>query len=123
MMLCPADPQRIHRWPLFSALVGVEAGDVLDRQVFDRLLSHPQGMFKGVPEACARHWLVNLSGSATTQGAGESGAVRKLGELSGMLQSLMETHREIDGIWLGDMRKQQPLVSAWLRSRSDKQEY
>lgn len=123
MMLCPADPQRIHRWPLFSALVGIEAGDVLDRQVFDRLLSHPQGMFKGVPAVCARHWLVNLCGSATTQGAGESGAVRKLGELSGMLQSLMETHREIDGIWLGDMRKQQPLVSAWLRSRSDKQEY
>ncbi len=107
-MLRPADPQRIHRWPLFSALGEVAAGALLDQCVFDRLLSHPQGILKGVPERAGRHWLIN--GNCHDQALVE------------MLQSLAGAHDELDGVWLGNMRQEHPFTRAWLRRRSDEQE-
>ena len=102
-LMRPADPERIHRWPLFSALAGVEAGEVLGPRVFDCLLSHPLGIFKNVPAHAERHWLVN--------GGHHDEA------LIGMLQSLMHMHGELDGLWLGNMRRQEPFTMAWLRRR------
>ncbi len=107
-LMRPADPECIHRWPLFSALAGIEAGDLLDARVFDRLLSHPQGVFKNVPAHAERHWLVNSS--------------RQDEVLIDMLQSLADAHGELDGLWLGDMRQQKPFTMALLRKRNDEQE-
>ena len=102
-LMRPADPERIHRWPLFSALAGVEAGEVLGPRVFDCLLSHPQVIFKNVPAHAERHWLVNGG--------------RHDEALICMLQSLVDSHGELDGLWLGDMGRQEPFTMAWLRRR------
>lgn len=55
----PADPQQIHRWAIFSALTGIGAGEILDQRVFDTLIAHPEGMFKGTPPQARRVWLIN----------------------------------------------------------------
>ena len=108
-LLRPADPARIHRWTHFAELTGVGDGDILDEQVFDRLLVHPQGMFKNTPVDAARHWLVN------TERLDDAA-------LLAMLQSLAYSHSELDGLWLGDMRKEQPFTHAYLRTNNNNQE-
>jgi probable selenium-dependent hydroxylase accessory protein YqeC len=107
-LLQPADPDCIHRWPLFSALAGIKVGDVVDKSVLEKLLNHPQGIFKNVPEHAHRHWLIN--GGHHDQ------------ELIDMLHLLAGANSELDGVWLGDMRRQQPFKMAWLRERIDEQE-
>lgn len=102
-LLRPADPQCIHRWTHFAELTGVGDGDILDEKVFDRLLAHPQGMFKNTPVGAARHWLVNTERSDDAT-------------LLAMLQSLIYAHSELDGLWLGDMRNDQPFTHAFLRT-------
>ena len=104
-MLRAAEPQRIHRWPLFSALGEVAAGALLDQRVFDRLLDHPQGIFKGAPESAERHWLIN--GNCHDPALVE------------MLHFLASAHDELDGVWLGNMRQERPFTRAWLRRRDE----
>ena len=108
-LLCPADPARIHRWTHFSALTGVRNGDILDEQVFDRLLVHPQGMFKNTPVGSERHWLVNTHRSDDAN-------------LLAMFQSLIYAHSELDGLWLGNMSNPRPFTHAYLRTNKNNQE-
>ncbi|WP_052282585.1 selenium cofactor biosynthesis protein YqeC [Kluyvera genomosp. 1] len=52
-------PASVHRWPLFSCVTGAAEGERLTWPVLQRLVSHPQGAFKGAPKGCRRIALFN----------------------------------------------------------------
>ena len=99
---CPANPANIHRWPQFSAITGLCAGDPINQTALGRLLAHPEGMFKNAPAQAARHWLVN------TQGALDASVPALLGQL-------VHDHRSLDGGWIGNMQRLSPFSHAWVR--------
>jgi probable selenium-dependent hydroxylase accessory protein YqeC len=103
----PAQPASIHRWPIFAALTGAKEGDMLDAAVFERLLAHPQGMFKNTPSGALRHWLINghFTGNATENPA-----------TLAMLESIKLADSGLDGLWLGDMRSPSPFTHAWVHT-------
>jgi probable selenium-dependent hydroxylase accessory protein YqeC len=103
---CPANPADIHRWPLFAAITGLCAGDPIDQAALGRLVAHPEGMFKNAPAQAARHWLVNSQGALHAS-------------VPAMLAQLAHDHPELDGIWIGDMRKFSPFSHAWVRRSGD----
>jgi probable selenium-dependent hydroxylase accessory protein YqeC len=103
---CPANPANIHRWPQFAAITGLYAGDPIDQAALDRLVAHPEGMFKNAPAHAARHWLVNNQGALDVS-------------VPAMLAQLAQDHPELDGIWIGDMRKFSPFSHAWVRRSGD----
>lgn len=108
VLMRPAEAASIHRWPLFSALTGINEGDLLDAAVFECLLGHPQGMFKNTPAGALRQWLINghsPPGPATMA----------------MLESI--ELGALDGLWLGDMRRANPLTHAWVRTNRMQKDY
>lgn len=110
-LLHPAQPAGIHRWPIFAALTGIKEGEILDAAVFERLLTHPQGMFKNTPSGARRHWLINghSAGDGTSNHAGNSATLA-------MLESIKLADVTLDGLWLGDMRNPNPFTRAWVRN-------
>ena len=102
-LLRPAQASGIHRWAEFTALTGVREGDLLDESVFDHLLSDPAGMFKNTPSEARRHWLINAHSTGDA-------------EVFSVLESLMKSHPELDGFWLGNMRNPNPFTRAWVRN-------
>lgn len=52
-------PASIHRWPFFSRITGAMPDETLSLAMLCRLIQHPQGAFKNVPEGCRRIWLLN----------------------------------------------------------------
>ena len=88
----PADPQQIHRWAIFSALTGVEAGEILDHRVFDTLISHPEGMFKGTPSQARRVWLINQVSHCDNQ-------------LAARWQTLLRPELTLSAIWFGAVQE------------------
>ncbi len=106
-ILRPAQPASIHRWPIFSRLTGIKAGEILDAAVFEGLLRHPQGMFKSTPAGALRHWLIN--DPSARDSAGRSAILA-------MLESLRLADPALDGLWLGDMSRPSPFTYAWVRT-------
>ena len=106
-LLSPAQPACIHRWPIFAALTGVKEGEILDAAVFERLLSHPQGMFKNTPPEARRHWLINAHSTGN--------ATKKAATLA-MLESIKLADSGLHGLWLGNMRNPNPFTHAWIRT-------
>ena len=101
VLMRPAQAASVHRWPLFSALTGIAEGDILDAAVFECLLRHPLGLFKNTPAGALRQWLIN----------GHS-------PLSPATLAMLESIElgPLDGLWLGDMRRANPLTHAWVRT-------
>lgn len=87
----PLGPDTVHRWPLFSRLTGAQQGDRLDFALLRRLVSHPQGAFKGAPVGSRRIWLLNQISH------NENAATRAL---SGLL-----AEGAVDAIWMGAVRE------------------
>lgn len=106
-LLSPAQSDRIHRWPIFAALTGAQEGEILDAAVFERLLTHPQGMFKSTPSRARRHWLINGHSTGNTT---ENPATLA------MLESIKLADLDLDGLWLGNMRNPNPFTHAWVRT-------
>ncbi|EPS6957869.1 selenium cofactor biosynthesis protein YqeC [Klebsiella aerogenes] len=52
-------PATVHRWPLFSRITGAAPDTALSWPMLHRLITHPQGAFKGVPPASRRILLLN----------------------------------------------------------------
>lgn len=52
-------PAMVHRWPQFASITGAAPDQPLDWPMLHRLVAHPQGAFKDVPEGCRRIWLLN----------------------------------------------------------------
>ena len=99
MVGAKADPQQIHRWAQLQALCGIEAGDPLDWALFHKLLSHPQGVFKGTPARARRIWFIN-------------GDYQNEASWLDELIKLHSRHPEIHAIWQGAVREPQPIRHA-----------
>ena len=99
MVGAKADPQQIHRWAEFQALCGIEAGDPLDWALFHKLLSHPQGVFKGTPAKARRIWFIN-------------GDYQNEPSWLPPLINLLARHPELHAIWQGAVREPQPIRHA-----------
>lgn len=106
-LMRPAHPGFIHRWPAFAALTGIKEGDILDASVFERLLTHPQGMFKNAPASARRLWLIN---GELASDAAENRAT------FAMLESIRLADAGLDGVWFGNLRKPTPFFHAWIRA-------
>lgn len=92
MVGASADPQRIHRWAEFQALCGIAAGEPLDWPLFDRLLAHPLGLFKGTPPGARRIWFIN-------------GDYQNERQWLSALITLLHRHPELHAIWQGAVRE------------------
>ncbi|WP_339015511.1 selenium cofactor biosynthesis protein YqeC [Aeromonas popoffii] len=92
MVGAKADPQQIHRWAELQALCGITAGEPLDWTLFDRLISHPQGMFKGTPARARRIWFIN--GDYQNEASWQPQLIR-----------LLARHPELHAIWQGAVRE------------------
>ncbi|WP_429040631.1 selenium cofactor biosynthesis protein YqeC [Aeromonas veronii] len=91
-----AEPSQIHRWAELQALCGIAAGEPLDWALFDRLLSHPEGLFKGTPPGARRIWFIN-------------GDYQNEASWLAELIKLQSRHPEIHAIWQGAVREPQPI--------------
>ncbi|WP_421289455.1 selenium cofactor biosynthesis protein YqeC [Aeromonas veronii] len=91
-----AEPSQIHRWAELQALCGIAAGEPLDWALFDRLLSHPEGVFKGTPPGARRIWFIN-------------GDYQNEASWLAELIKLQSRHPEIHAIWQGAVRESPPI--------------
>ncbi|WP_421254123.1 selenium cofactor biosynthesis protein YqeC [Aeromonas sp. 600948] len=96
MVGAKADPQQIHRWAELQALCEIAAGEPLDWALFDRLLSHPEGVFKGTPPGARRIWFIN-------------GDYQNEASWLAELIKLQSRHPEIHAIWQGAVRESPPI--------------
>lgn len=91
-----AEPAQIHRWAELQALCGITAGEPLDWALFDRLLCHPEGVFKGTPPGARRIWFIN-------------GDYQNEASWLAELIKLQSRHPEIHAIWQGAVRESPPI--------------
>ncbi len=91
-----AEPAQIHRWAELQALCGIAAGEPLDWALFDKLLSHPEGVFKGTPPGARRIWFIN-------------GDYQNEASWLAELIKLQSRHPEIHAIWQGAVRESPPI--------------
>jgi probable selenium-dependent hydroxylase accessory protein YqeC len=91
-----AEPAQIHRWAELQALCGIAAGEPLDWALFDKLLSHPEGVFKGTPPGARRIWFIN-------------GDYQNEASWLAELIKLQSRHPEIHAIWQRAMRESPPI--------------
>lgn len=99
----PARPERIHRWEIFSALTGVQAGETLSCEVFSTFIAHPQGMFKGTPQAAKRVWLINRCYQSDSA-------------LLSPLSQLLARQETLSALWLGAVQETPPCCCCLMRS-------
>ena len=92
MLGASAEPAQIHRWAQLQALCGIAAGEPLDWALFDRLLSHPLGLFKGTPARARRIWFIN-------------GDYQNERLWQPALINLLRGHPELHAIWQGAVRE------------------
>ncbi|MCP3322762.1 hypothetical protein CF139_06230 [Aeromonas hydrophila] len=92
MVGASADPAQIHRWAEFQALCGIAAGERLDWALFDRLIAHPEGAFKGTPSGARRVWFIN-------------GDYQNEQQWLPALINLLQRHPELHAIWQGAVRE------------------
>ncbi|MCF5874657.1 selenium cofactor biosynthesis protein YqeC [Aeromonas veronii] len=96
MVGADAEPAQIHRWAELQALCGIAAGEPLDWALFDKLLSHPEGVFKGTPPGARRIWFIN-------------GDYQNEASWLAELIKLQSRHPEIHAIWQGAVRESPPI--------------
>lgn len=96
LMNHPLGPDNVHRWLQFARITGAQQGDRLDHTLLHRLVTHPQGAFKGTPAGARRIWLINQISH------NENAAVSAL---SGLL-----VQGTVDAIWMGAVREIPPIT-------------
>lgn len=97
-LLAPADPDQIQRWPLFAALTGCRAGDMIGEATLHKWLSDTHGLFKSTPPTAKRIWQINKFDLSPSPA-----------ELTALAQRLLTQHPELQAIWLTDMQSEPPL--------------
>jgi probable selenium-dependent hydroxylase accessory protein YqeC len=75
----PITEEYVHRPELFCAVVKRRMGELIDTEAVVNLMVSPQGLFKGVPEECAKYVLLNKADNA--QAKVEAGTI-----LTGLLK-------------------------------------
>ncbi|NLS55520.1 selenium cofactor biosynthesis protein YqeC [Hafnia alvei] len=101
----PADPEQIHRWPIFADLCDIKAGDRLNISVFERFIAHPDGMFKGSPPQALRVWFINRLYQIDNA-------------LLGLLTALLDARPELDTIWIGAVQESPPITHQLCQSHT-----
>lgn len=102
----PLTEEYVHRAGNFSELCGLEVGETVTAEALARVLTHPQGGLKNVPERARRIVLLNQADSAERQAAGLAMTSSLLSAYhSVVIASLMEgivhaVHEPIAGIVL-----------------------
>ena len=99
----PIGPQNVHRWPLFSAITGLQQGERFGTEALTHFINHPQGMFKQAPSQARRIWLINQCSH--------------LENINGILPGILAS-TDIDAIWLGAVREFPPITHVLQRSES-----
>ena len=99
----PIGPQNVHRWPLFSAITGLQQGERLGTEALTQFINHPQGMFKQAPSQARRIWLINQ--------------YSHIENINGILPDVLAS-TDIDAIWLGAVREFPPITHVLQRSKS-----
>ncbi len=101
-----ADPCHIHRWPAFSAMTKCQPGDVIDVQVLQSLISHPQGLFKSTPKTAKKIWLINkidLANDAQT--------------VSNIAEEVLANCPQLNAVWLTEMQAETPIKKVILKEQ------
>ncbi|MEZ8094042.1 selenium cofactor biosynthesis protein YqeC [Photobacterium swingsii] len=99
-----AMPCHIHRWPAFSAITKCQPGDVIDVQVLQPLISHPQGLFKSTPKTAKKIWLINKMDLAN-----DAQTVSKIAE------KVLASSPQLNAVWLTEMRAETPIKEVILK--------
>ncbi|AJR09152.1 putative selenium-dependent hydroxylase accessory protein YqeC [Photobacterium gaetbulicola] len=101
-----AIPERVHRWPAFSALTQCQPGDVIDAQVLQPLISHPQGLFKSTPRTAQQVWLINKMDQAN-----DALTVSQIAE------EVLVNSPQLDSVWLAEMQADTPIKKVILKKQ------
>ncbi|MFT5880316.1 MAG: putative selenium-dependent hydroxylase accessory protein YqeC [Moritella sp.] len=94
----PANADNIHRWNTFSELTQCSQGDLIDHRVLQRLIAHPQGMFKHAPAHARKVWLINKVDLAPSYQ-----------QLIKTAQTVIAGTDQLDEIWLTTMLSISPI--------------
>jgi probable selenium-dependent hydroxylase accessory protein YqeC len=94
----PANAENIHRWNTFSELTQCSQGDLIDHRVLQRLIAHPQGMFKHAPADARKVWLINKVDLAPSYQ-----------QLITTAQTVIAGTDQLDEIWLATMHSKVPI--------------
>jgi molybdenum cofactor cytidylyltransferase len=62
-------PEIVHRMDEFQAISGIKPGETVTPEVLARVLTHPQGGLKNIPDGAVRILVLNQADDATTQAA------------------------------------------------------
>ncbi len=68
----PLDDEHVHRAEIFSQLSGLRIGEVITPEAILRVLTHPQGGLKNIPEPARRIALLNQADTPALQSIGGS---------------------------------------------------
>ncbi|OAN11679.1 hypothetical protein A3K86_18505 [Photobacterium jeanii] len=101
-----AMPCHIHRWPAFSAITKCQPGEVIDTQVLQRLVSHPQGLFKSTPKTAKKIWLINKMDLAN-----DAQTVSKIAE------EVLANSPQLNAVWLTEMQAETPIKNVILKEQ------
>jgi molybdenum cofactor cytidylyltransferase len=85
----PLSPEWVHRPEMFSRLTGLAPGDPVSADGLRRLLTHPQGGLKSIPDTARRLALLNQAGTPELQAAAHSLARALLPVYSGVVVSAL----------------------------------
>ncbi len=102
----PLSDEHVHRAGIFAQLAGLSMGEAITAESVARLMLHPQGGLKNIPETARRVALLNQAETPETLAAGQSLASRLLGGFSSVvLASLQQriihaVHEPVAGILL-----------------------
>jgi probable selenium-dependent hydroxylase accessory protein YqeC len=84
----PLDEAHVHRPELFGAVTGLQPGETVDAPAVVRLVSSPEGLFKGAPPGCCQYVLFNKADTSEQMDRARSIAGRMTAaapELNGIL--------------------------------------
>jgi molybdenum cofactor cytidylyltransferase len=123
----PLDHRWVHRPELFSRLAGLDPDEPVTSEALVRVLSHPQGGLKGIPNGARRVALLNQAGTPELQAAAQRLARPLLAQYAGVVVAVLPppdlraeeeaqaevvaVHERIAGVILaagGAQRMQQP---------------
>ncbi|MGF1698758.1 putative selenium-dependent hydroxylase accessory protein YqeC [Photobacterium makurazakiensis] len=93
-----ADPDAIHRWSAFSSITQCQQGDEVNHNILNKLIAHPNGMFKNTPEHAIKIWLIN-----------KVDLHHDLHQLCATAEVVMMQNKLLDAIWLTEMMSVTPI--------------
>lgn len=102
-ILSSAQPDRIHRWSEFATITQCEPQAVIDQSVLQRLITNPDGMFKGSPPNARRIWVINKCDLSPNQEA-----------LLKLAEQLTNQIPELSSVWLTSFHAPSPIQCVFL---------